>query len=274
MLGGRAWTYYFFPFIFPEIQDTFHDVFSLLKTGTIPSHFTSKAFQKHLDAYVQDYLTLEIKNEGHVRNLPSFQQFLEVAAFSCGEMLNMANISREAGVSEKTIKAYFDILEDSLIGKRLLPFSPKPKRNLIFKTPKFYYFDVGLTNNLKSYLSKDPSQESLGHAFESYIFQELFAYSHLQEKPLSLHYWRTTTGKEVDFILNNDIAIEVKLTQKVHTKDTRGLISFAEHHPYKHLILVCNEPTSRLETVRGHNIKIFNVKDFLSRLWENEFIVG
>lgn len=270
LLGGRAWTYRFFPFIYPEFKS--YDLARILEHGTIPSHYSSSAYKKHLQAYVHDYLTLEIKQEGIVRNIPAFQHFLEVAAFSSGELINYANIAREAGINEKTIKTYFDILEDSLIGNRLPPYSKVQKRDLIFKANKFYFFDVGLINALKRNASHFQTQESQGHILESYIFQELNAYRQLREEKLPLTFWRTTTGLEVDFILNDDIAIEVKLTQKIHQTHLKSLVAFAEENRTKELIIVCNEETPRLITYKGHNIKIFNVMSFLERLWNNDFI--
>ena len=270
LLGGRAWTYLFFPFLYPEMPD--YSLEKILNRGTIPSHYLSSDYKKHLTAYVHDYLTLEIQQEGLVRNFPAFQHFLEVAAFSSGELVNYANIARESGVNEKTIKGYFDILEYSLVGWRLPPFSHKHKRGIIFKAPKFYFFDIGLTNILKQNIPNYQFMETQGHILESYIFQELNAYRLLQEKEMSLNFWRTTTGLEVDFILNKNIAIEVKTTSNIHPSHLKGLIAFAEEHQPDHLVVVCNEQTPRLITHKGFKIKILNVKSFLERLWKNDFL--
>jgi uncharacterized protein len=269
LLGGRAWTYGFFPFVYPELAP--FDLEQVLERGTIPSHYLSSSYQRHLEAYVQDYLTLEIQQESLVRNLPAFQRFLEVAAFSCGEVINYANIAREAGVNEKTVKAYFDILEDSLVGHRLPPFAKKQKRDLIFKSNKFYFFDIGLMNTLKRNASSLQTSETKGQVLESYIFQELNAYRLLQEDKKSLSFWRTTKGLEVDFILDHQIAIEVKLSNNIHDNHLKGLAAFADENPAKELILVCLEETPRLVTYKGHTIKILGVEAFLERLWAGEF---
>jgi predicted AAA+ superfamily ATPase len=144
------------------------------------------------------------------------------------------------------------------------------KRELIFKAQKFYFFDAGLMNTLKTTMSPFPSEDK-GHTLESYIFQELNAYRLLQEEKKSLHFWRTKSGIEVDFILNQTVAIEVKSTSSVHTGHLKGLIAFAEEHAPKDLILVCNEETPQLMTHKGYNIKILNVAAFLERLWDGEF---
>jgi predicted AAA+ superfamily ATPase len=248
------------------------DLQRVLERGTIPSHYLSSSYQRHLEAYVQDYLTLEIQQGSLVRNLPAFQHFLEMAAFSCGEVINYANIAREGGVNEKTIKSYFDILEDSLVGHRLPPFAKKQKRDLIFKSNKFYFFDIGLMNTLKRNASSIQTMENKGQVLESYIFQELNAYRLLQEDKKSLSFWRTTKGVEVDFILDNQIAIEVKLSNNIHHTHLKGLGAFAEENPAKELILVCLEDTPRLVTYKNHQIKIFPMEEFLKRLWGGEFV--
>lgn len=270
LLGGRAWTYPFFPFTYRELP-----AFSLekiLEQGSMPSHYNAPTYQRHLSAYVENYMALEIQQEGLVRNLPSFQNFLRVAAFSSGEIVNYANIARESGMSEKTVKSYFEILEDTLIGHSLLPFTQKNKRDIIFKSPKFYFFDVGVTRTLKGEWDKQTHLMNQGHLLESYIFQELNAYRHLREKRIPLKFWRTTRGLEVDFILGNTAAIEVKLTRNIHTSHLKGLIAFGEEQAPKNLIMVCNEPQPRLTHHKGVDIQIFDVASFLKRLWNDDFV--
>jgi len=270
LLGGRAWTYPFFPFTYTEIKPC--NLEQVLAWGTIPAHYQSPHYIRHLSAYIENYLTLEIQQEGLVRNLPAFQHFLTVAAFSSGETINYANISREAGIGEKTVKAYFDILEDTLIGHRLFPFTKKNKRDLIFKSQKFYFFDVGLTAALKDEWDQANAAMNRGHLLESYIFQELHAYCSLQERKIPLNFWRTTQGLEVDFILGKTVAIEVKHTNNIHTSSLKGLVAFGEEHDVDHLIMVCNEPQPRLINYQGFDIQILDVNSFLSHLWDNTFV--
>ena len=245
--------------MYPEFEE--FNLGQVLERGAIPSHYLSPQYKNHLEGYIHNYLTMEIQQERFVRNLHAFQSFLEVAAFSNGEVINYANIGREAGVDAKTIKSYLDILEDSLIGHRLLPFQEKDKRENIFKSPKFYYFDVGLVNSLKRGAFPLPVPSIDGNILESYIFQELKAYSSFHQPKMHLNFWRTFSGQEVDFILNRNIAIEVKLSHNIHTNYFKGLISFAEAHEAKDLILVCNEDMPRLVEHKGHNIKVLPVED-------------
>ena len=270
LLGGRAWTYHFFPFTFSEMTPYALDI--ILKRGTIPSHYQSPSYHQHLSAYVENYLTLEIQQEGLVRNLPAFQNFLKIAAFSSGELTSYANIAREAGVNEKTVKSYFDILEDTLIGHRLAPFTKKNKRDLIFKRPKFYFFDVGLTAFLKQEWDEESSTVNRGHLLETYIFQELNAYINLRAQKIPLRFWRTAQGLEVDFILGKYAAIEIKHTQNIHDSHLKALVAFGQEYTPQHLIMVCREPQPRLKHYKGFDIQILPIEDFLKRLWKNEFL--
>lgn len=147
LLGGRAWRYEFFPLVYPEIKE--FDLLHALNYGLIPSHYSAKHWNKTIKSYVNDYLKEEIRAEALVRNLRSFAQFLDVAAFSNGELLNYANISRDCGVDSKTIKDYYQILVDTLIGYYIYPYKDKIKREDLVATPKFYFFDVGIVNQLR-----------------------------------------------------------------------------------------------------------------------------
>src|SRR3989338_5422005 len=146
LLGGRAWRFHFYPLVYKEIPD--FDLIRALNHGLLPSHYLSEQPARMLRSYVADYLTEEIQAEGLVRNLPGFARFLELAGFCNGQMLNYANVARDCGIDAKTVKSYFQILQDTLVGYLIDPFSKKAKRDVISTTPKFYLFDVGVANHL------------------------------------------------------------------------------------------------------------------------------
>ena len=91
-----------------------------------------------LKGYVQDYLKEEVQAEALTRNLPAFSKFLRAAAITNGMLLNYSNAARESGVSVKTIREYYQILEDTLIGRQLAPWRKAKKRRLI-ETARFYF---------------------------------------------------------------------------------------------------------------------------------------
>jgi len=168
MLGGRAVTYNLFPFSYFETKDVF--MFnSYLQFGGIPNVFFAEDDETKkllLESYVTTYLKEEIFDEALTRNLPAFSRFLDFAGFENGNIINYSNIAREVGISSKTIKEYFNILIDTLIGFYLPPFL-KSHRKKIISHPKFYFVDTGIAFALKKLLSIELTEGSpiFGDAF-------------------------------------------------------------------------------------------------------------
>ena len=266
LLGGRALRYELFPLVSHEIPD-----FSLLRAlnhGLLPRHYLSENPVKLIESYIGNYLRDEIMAEARLRNVTSFSRFLEVAAFSNGEMVNYSNIASESAVSAPTVKEYFQILEDTLIGRFLPSFQKRPKRRVIL-APKFYYFDVGIVNYLLKRGKISIGSESFGNPFEHFIYQELFAHSHYSGVQYPLYYWRTASQIEIDFVLgDHEIAIEVKSTKNATLRHAKGLQRFAEEYTVKKQILVTNDPFPR----QMENILVLPWNIFLQKLWAGEII--
>jgi predicted AAA+ superfamily ATPase len=272
LLGGRAWVYHFYPLVFAEIPN--FDLLKALQQGLIPSHYQAKKehIQANLEAYVETYLTDEIRNEGLVRHLAGFARFLDVVGISNGEMINANNIARDCGVDRQTVQGYYQILVDTLLGYYLYPHREKVKRDIITATPKFYLFDVGVANYLSKQSLSALKGSLAGRSFEHYILMELTAYIGLQKKRIDIAYWRTKTGLEVDFILGKaQYAIEVKISEQVHQEDLKGLIAFCEEYPEAKAIVVSQDKKPRLLQVNDKlSISILPWKDFLTDLWKGE----
>lgn len=266
LLGGRALRYELFPLVSHEIPE--FDLVRALNHGLLPKHYLSENPKKLISAYIGSYLQDEIIAEAKIRNIDVFAKFLGVAAFSNGEIVNYTNIATECGVSSPTIKEYFQILEDTLVGRFIPVFQKKPKRRVI-KAPKFYYFDVGVTNYLLKRSKIELGTEQFGNAFESFILQELLAHRHYSGLEYAISYWRTASQLEVDFILgNHEVAIEVKGSKNVNSSHLKGLKAFMEEYPVKKALVVCNEPLPRI--VDGIEILPYSV--FLERLWAGNII--
>lgn len=271
MLGGRAWKYNFFPLIYPEITD--FDLLKVFNNGTIPSHYQAISIKKFLKAYIEDYLTLEIQAEGLVRNLPAFARFLDALRFSHGEMINYTNIARQAGVDAKTIREYFFILIDTLMGYFLYPYQKRLSRDIISITPKFYLFDVGVANALKHHTFHDLKGADAGKALEHYVFLELIAYKHLNDLDFNITYWRTKSGLEVDFILGEgEIAIEVKISTQVHNTELKSIKAFCTEYKPKNSYVVSLELNKRQINLEQGNITILPIQCFLEQLWSHQII--
>ena len=273
MLGGRAWRYELYPLVYPEIPK--FDLLRALNAGLIPSHYLASNWQKTITAYILDYLTEEIKAESLVRHLVSFSQFLELAAFSNGEVINFTNIARDCHIDSKTVKEYYQILVDTLLGYFLQPFRSKKKReHLAIVTPKFYLFDVGVVNGLTKRHIPQLKGVPAGAALEHYILMELIAYRSISESEFNLHYWRTHSGLEVDFILGEgEVAIEVKISENISKTDLHGMQSFYEYARPKKSIVISMAPRARKLSIQDNfHIDIMPWKTFLEELWQGRII--
>ena len=273
LLGGRAWKYHFFPLVFAEIPN--FDLLRALQHGLIPKHYLADTnfINEYLEAYVNVYLTDEIRNEGLVRNLAGFARFLDVAGLTSGEMVNHTNVARDCGVDRSTVSGFYQILIDTLLGYYIYPYNKKIKRDLITSTPKFYLFDVGIANYLARRTVLELKGEMAGKSFEHFILMELIAYLSFHRKREKISYWRTKTGYEVDFIIGDNIAIEVKLNREVHMQDVKGLLAFCEEHPNTTAFIVSQDSKKRkIELAKGKPIMIMPWRDFLTDLWGGNII--
>lgn len=252
---------YLYPLVSAEITD--FDIDRAVTYGMIPSHYLAKNPQRMLAGYIDIYLKEEIKEESLVRNLDSFSRFLEVAALTDGEIVNNNNIAQDCGVHASTVNAYFDILEDTLIGYRIPAFRKVMKRRLI-QAPKFYYFDIGVANHLLHRKELVRGTAEYGHAFEHLVIQELYAWLHYNNSEEELFYWRTYTGVEVDAVIGDArVAIEIKSVEEVLPRHLKGLKAFGEEYPQSRRIIVSLDRFNR----RMGKIECIYVLDFLKRLW-------
>ena len=266
LLGGRALRYELYPFISQEIPD--FNLETALNNGMIPRHYLMDNPKRRISAYIGNYLQDEIVSEARIRNVQLFAQFLKAAAFSNGEMVNYSNIATDCGVSAPTIKEYFQILQDTLIGRMVPAFQKKPKRRVI-TAPKFYFFDIGVVNQLMNRKNISLGSTDYGNAFEHFIYLELYAHSQYSGIEYPISYWRTTSQLEIDFVLgDHEIAIEVKSTNLIQTRNLKGLKGFQEEYKVKHALVICNEPRPRAIG----NITVLPWKLFLERLWKGELI--
>lgn len=265
LLGGRAWRRTMAPLSFMEVEG--FDIERSMVSGLLPPHYLSPEPMEDLRAYIADYLKEEIAAEALSRNIPAFSEFLRVAALTSSELLNYTNVAREAGVSARVVRTYFDILEDTYLGFRVPPWKKSRDRRLIL-TEKFYFFDVGVANFLSGRRPVLGSPD-FGKSFEHYILMELKAYQAYRNPDMPISFWRTSTGQEVDFIAGDKtLAVEVKGSRRVHEGDLRPLSALLDDSPVKHAVVVCLEDEPRTVS-RG--IEILPWRMFLERLWSGHF---
>lgn len=266
LLGGRALRYELYPLSWCEITE--FDLERALNHGLLPRHYNSDKADILLSAYVGNYLEDEIVAETRIRNVDIFSRFLEKAAFSNGEIVNYSNIAADCGISSPTVKEYFRILIDSLIGSFVEPFRKKPKRRVI-AAPKFYFFDVGIANFLQKRKHMERGSLEFGSAFEHFIYHELRTYSQYSGKKFPIYYWRTSSGIEVDFILgNHEVALEIKGTENVSNRHLKGLKAFSEEYAVQQSIVVSLDAFPR----KLGQISVVPWEQFLEQLWDGKII--
>lgn len=263
LLGGRARTKYLHPLTFKELGDQFN-LAKATERGLLPSIYFSDDPRADLQSYAGAYLQQEIVAEGVTRNVPAFSRFLKVAAFCNGTIVNFTNIANDAQVKRTTVYEYFEILKDTLVLYEL-PAWRKTKKRKPLASSKYFFFDVGVVSALQGRRFR-PGTPEFGEAVETYVMHELISYrDYVSDEPLS--YWRSTTNFEVDFILGDHTAVEVKAKENVSDQDLKSLRAFAEEKQLKRYVCVSLEPRAR----KIDGISVLPLTEFLEALWNNEY---
>jgi predicted AAA+ superfamily ATPase len=275
LLGGRASQYQLHPITFKEfITDAKNrdPLDSLVRYGGLPFILNSPDPFEDMKGYIESYLTQEIKEEAKVRSLTTFTRFLEIAALQTGEQINLTSLASDAEVSRPTLTEYFQILEDTFVGKQVIPFQTPIRKSVA--APKFYLFDVGVANFLAGRFGTAMGSIDYGKALEHLVWRELESYISYNRIDMTVSYWRTYSQIEIDFIVARDsktpeIAIEVKAKEVLSKRDTKGLMLFSEEFKKVRKIVVTLETSKRI----AQDIEYWPARDFLTALWEDQIIV-
>jgi uncharacterized protein len=266
LLAGRALMRQFHPLCYAELGEALN-LHKALACGLLPSMYLDKDPIEALEVYAGTYLKEEVVAEGAARNIPAFSRFLEVAALYNGQLLNYTNVANDSQVAVSTVRDYYQVLEDTLLGKQLLAWTGSKKRKAI-AVSKFYFFDTGVARILQGRRTLDRNSSDFGEAFETYLCHELRSYiDYAHAGRLDLNYWRSTSSFEVDFILGRKTAIEVKASQNVTSKMLKGLKALQEEKFARRHICVCLENVPR----KMDGIEILPFRLFLQALWQGEF---
>lgn len=229
LLAGRALWREMFP-LTPEELGGPLDLGRSLQIGALPLVLASLQPEETLRAYVQLYLREEVKGEALVRNLPGFARFLPVAALCHGQTINVAGLARDAGVARTTVEGYVEILEDTLLARRLPAYTAR-LRVRERKHPKLYWVDPGVARAAKS--AHGPLvPEERGALLEGFIHTLLLTYIAERNLAEEVAYWSPAGSRqtEVDFLLSRDTehcALEIKTSTRVQTQHLAGLRAIA-----------------------------------------------
>jgi predicted AAA+ superfamily ATPase len=272
LLAGRAVTRRLFPFVYQEISDTF-SLTNVLQFGTLPGVY-GRTVEDKIDihrTYTETYLKEEVQAEGLVRNLGGFSRFLDLAASQFGELVSFSAIGRECHVPTRTVQSYYEILEDTLIGFRLEAWAKNLRRRIV-SHPKFYLFDLGVTNSLNRQLTAPPDPTRKGRLFEQFIILETHRMLNYSQSEASLFFWRTNHGAEVDLLIEKHGkltgAFEIKSVSRVTGAHLSGLRSFHQEYPRVPLhVIALVDNSYRLEDilVMPWQLYLEKINEYLSK---------
>lgn len=267
MLGGRAWTANLFPLTWSEIEN--FDLERYLRYGGLPQVYPSPEPEEELHAYVENYIKEEIITEGLIRKLPPFARFLRSAALSNGNLLNFTEIANDCQVSPSTVREYYSILEDTLMGYMLESWTGSKKRKAI-QTAKFYFFDTGVSHTLAGTKVLDRNSNLYGTSFEQFLVMEIRAYLSYKRIKEPIAFWRSLNGQEADVVIGDRLALEIKSTGRLSPRDFKGLFALSEEGVFKEYRIVSQDKIS----VKRNGVLAAYWEDFLKALWNDEILPG
>jgi len=270
-MAGRALTKHLFPFVSSEIDVSY--LFRFLRFGMLPPVVLADDPEEVISTYVGDYLREEIQAEALTRKIEYFSRFLYRAALSNAEIINFESIASDAQIPPRTIREYYSILTDTLLGTMLEPLQTSGKRKPI-SHGKFYFFDVGVVNALLGSFEISDHHPLLGKCFEHFVFQELRAYLSYRKPKYPFNFWRTQQGDEVDFVINKEIAIEIKASTMVSERDIKSLMLLSKETKLQRMIIVSRDEYPRILTHKESKTKIevLPIHKFLEQLWANKIL--
>lgn len=265
LLAGRALTVSFFPLCIDEIPYSSERDPEILRFGLLPQAYTHSATglkEAFLRSYVGTYLSEEIQREAQIRNLSGFARFLELAAVESGAIVNYSKIARAAGISDHTVKGYFQILVDTLVGYSI-PAWTYGIREQLRQSPKHVLFDTGVINALTGELGSEvrPATNRFGRLFENFIVTQLIHRLRRDDFPFTVFHYRDINDREIDIILQKNpysppVAIEIKSSSQPTINDISSLVFFQRNYPNSVCFVICRTPrpyTEHLDT--GQHIR-------------------
>ena len=266
LLAGRAWQANLFPLTRKEIPK--FNLLRYLNRGGLPHIYPADDAEEELAEYVSLYLREEILAEAATRNIEAFSEFIDLAGRSNGHEINYQSFASDCGVSVNTVKNYFQILDDTLVGFSLRAFIGTKKRKAITRS-KHYFFDIGVVNTLANTGEVKDNSNALGPAFEHFIILELRAYLSYVRARKQLRYWRSTSRFEVDVIIGDELALEIKSAGNILKKHLKGLRALKEEGLIKNYAVVSRDPILR---TTDDGITCYPWEHFLDDLWSGRLL--
>ena len=252
LLAGRAYVYHLFPLTHRELSERFN-LHDSLRWGTLPKIFsidTENEKSLYLESYAQTYLKEEILSEQLIRSIAPFRKFLEISGQTSGTIVNFKAIAGQIGADPKSVKKYYEILEDTLLGF-FLPAYHRSLRKQQRLAPKFFLFDIGVRRAIEG-VSQHPLPEGtyeFGRAFEEFIITEAVRLNSYGRKNFKFSYILTEGGAEVDLVIERPgmktVLVEIKSSSAVLEQRLNHLVTFKKDYPEFEAICLSREPHPR-----------------------------
>ncbi|MFH1666047.1 MAG: ATP-binding protein [Elusimicrobiota bacterium] len=260
-LAGRALYFPLYPMTLAEIRETEmtdilkdlldnvplkpkvikapkENLFKLMSRGFMPPllHISlPENVTRWWEGYIMTYLERDLRQLSQVESLVDFRNLMQAVALRSGQVINQTEIARDIKIGQATVYRYLNLLEATCLLVRIPAYSKSRTKRLI-KSPKIYFLDPGLTSYLCGYYDENSlkTAREAGSIFETFVLLHLSVLCELMVPKARIYYWRTVTGKEVDFVVeygNKLLAIEVKLSSGISYGDSDNLRTFLAEHP-------------------------------------------
>lgn len=251
------------PFCSEELQNDFK-ISQILNYGSLPSIYDSEHKDVLLNDYVGNLFQTEFVQSGKIRKIENFSRFLNAAAAYNGKFLQFEEIAKVCESPARTVREYYELLKELRLGYEI-PCTTSRKGA---RRSKFYFFDIGMVNALNNDFSIETDFEKTEAALKHLVLLELLAYKHYRDPQLKIEFWCDYQGNEIDFLLNDEVAIEVRATKSLNLQHARRLKKFQEKHPAKKAFLVSQDE----HLPDWSDIKTYSIKSFLTRLWSAQVV--
>ena len=181
------------------------------------------------EGYTRTYLERDLRELSAVSSLPDFRRLMQATALRTGGLVNQTELGRDLNMPQPTVHRYLNLLETSLLIKRVPAYSVNRTKRLI-KSPKLYWGDSGLALFLAG------SPEPTGHSLENVVLQDLLVWRDVSQSRAEILHWRTTAGEEIDFVIESPeglLPIEVRTATRATLADAKHIAAFRREYGSK-----------------------------------------
>lgn len=228
------------------------DLAAIVAAGGLPVPALSRdpeTRSQWYDGYIMTYLERDVRNLSAVGSLPDFQRLMRAVALRTGQTLNVAALAKDVAMTTASARRYLGLLEQTFQLLRVPAYAVNRGKRLV-KSPKIYWADTGLAVHLAGLgdAGSLPGEREWGALVETLVAIHLHALASLISPRPRLHHWRTSTGREVDLVIERGRAllpIEIKTGSRPSSRDAAGLKVFLDHYPNARLGILacrCDEP--------------------------------